>query len=100
MYLNEGASSEYAFVILFSGTPSEKIWPGYNKLPGPQKMKFVDFPVSNLRSKFPKDMLSDIGMDFLKKLLTYDPKKRLTCDQVRPTDYCVCCDQCQNHIQS
>ena len=73
--------------ILISGTPSEKIWPGYSKLPGPQKMKFVDFPVSNLRSKFTKEMLSDKGLDFLKRLLTYDPKRRLTCDEALQHSY-------------
>ena len=33
------------------GTPSEKVWPGYKDLPGVQKMKFVDNPVSHLREK-------------------------------------------------
>ena len=33
------------------GTPSEKIWLGYKDLPGVQKMKFVDNPVSHLREK-------------------------------------------------
>ena len=33
------------------GTPNEKIWLGYKDLPGVQKMKFVDNPVSHLREK-------------------------------------------------
>ena len=56
-----------------SGTPSEKIWPGYNKLPMVQKMKFVDYPISHLRSKFSPKMLSDNGLKLLKQFLTYDP---------------------------
>jgi len=62
------------------GTPSEKIWLGYKDLPGVQKMKFVDNPVSHLREKFPEKMLSDQGLGLLKALLLYDPKKRITCD--------------------
>jgi cell division cycle 2-like protein len=63
------------------GTPSERIWPGYKELPGVKSMKFVDFPVSQLRHKFPERMLSDGGLDLLKSLLTYDPKQRTTCEK-------------------
>jgi len=87
VFPGESEIDELNRIYKLLGTPSEKIWPGYNKLPGPQKMKFIDFPVGNLRSKFPRDMLSDLGMDFLKKLLTYDPKKRLTCDQALQHEY-------------
>ncbi|KAJ8980550.1 hypothetical protein NQ317_001057 [Molorchus minor] len=34
------------------GTPNERIWPGFNQLPAVKKMKFNEYPVSNLRSKF------------------------------------------------
>ncbi len=63
------------------GTPSEKIWPGYNKLPVVQKMPFVDYPLSHLRNKFPREMLSEKGMALLKRFLTYNPKQRITCRQ-------------------
>ena len=69
------------FTIL--GTPNEKIWPGYNKLPAPQKMKFIEYPYATLRQKFPVNMLTESGMDLLKRFLTYDPKQRITCDEVR-----------------
>ena len=62
------------------GTPSERIWPGYNQLPAVQKMKFVEYPVSHLRNKFAREMLSDKGLALLKQFLTYDPKQRITCD--------------------
>merc|ERR1719222_326038 len=63
------------------GTPSEKIWPGYKELPGVRSMKFIDFPVSKLREKFPERMLSDHGLDLMKGLLTYDPRQRTTCSK-------------------
>ena len=66
----------------YLGTPNEKIWPGYNKLPAPQKMKFVDYPFATLRQKFPANMLTESGMDLMKKFLTYDPKQRISCDEV------------------
>ena len=65
------------------GTPNEKIWPGYNKLPAPQKMKFIEYPYATLRQKFPVNMLTESGMDLMKRFLTYDPKQRITCDEVR-----------------
>jgi len=87
VFPGESEIDELNRIFKLLGTPSEKIWPGYSKLPGPQKMKFVDFPVSNLRSKFTKEMLSDKGLDFLKRLLTYDPKRRLTCDEALQHSY-------------
>ena len=50
-------------------------------------MKFVDYPISNLRNKFQREMLSDKGLDLLKRLLTYDPKKRISCDEALNHDY-------------
>jgi hypothetical protein len=35
------------------------VWPDYHKLPVTQKVKFVQHPVSKLREKFPRDMLTD-----------------------------------------
>jgi cell division cycle 2-like len=34
------------------GTPTEKIWPGYKKLPNVQKLAFTEYPVSHLRTRF------------------------------------------------
>ena len=44
------------------------------------KIKFVQCPVSNLRKKFPHEALSELGLELLKSFLTYDPRKRVTCD--------------------
>jgi len=68
------------------GTPNEKIWPGYAKLPG-VKVNFVKQPYNRLREKFPaasfsgtRPNLSEAGFDLLNKLLTYDPEKRISAD--------------------
>ena len=39
-----------------------------------------EHPATNLRAKFPVQMLSDVGLALLNKFLTYDPKKRITCE--------------------
>ncbi|CAN6235453.1 unnamed protein product [Urochloa humidicola] len=67
------------------GTPNEKIWPGYAKLPG-VKVNFVKQPYNRLRDKFPaasfsgRPILSEAGFDLLNSLLTYDPDKRISAD--------------------
>uniref|UniRef100_A0A1D1YIG7 Cyclin-dependent kinase G-2 n=1 Tax=Anthurium amnicola TaxID=1678845 RepID=A0A1D1YIG7_9ARAE len=67
------------------GTPNEKIWPGFAKLPG-VKVNFVRQPYNRLREKFPptsfsgRPTLSEAGFDLLNKLLTYDPDKRITAE--------------------
>lgn len=42
-------------------------------------MKFTDYPVSNLRSKF--HMLTECGLGLLTKFLTYDPAQRITAEE-------------------
>jgi len=69
------------------GTPSERIWPGFRDLPGVTKIKFVDYPISHLREKFPERMLSEAGLNLLKSLMTYDPKKRVSCEAALENDY-------------
>ncbi|XP_013116359.1 serine/threonine-protein kinase PITSLRE isoform X2 [Stomoxys calcitrans] len=66
------------------GTPNEKIWPGYNELPAVKNMlsqnsQFADYPVSSLRKHF-ADKTSDMGIELLQGLLTYNPKQRLTAE--------------------
>lgn len=48
------------------GTPSEKIWPGYNELPAVKKMTFSEYPYNNLRKRFGA-LLSDQGFDLMNK---------------------------------
>ncbi|KVI06173.1 cyclin-dependent kinase G-2-like [Cynara cardunculus var. scolymus] len=68
------------------GTPNETIWPGYLKLPG-VKPNFVKQADNNLRKRFPvatftgSPVLTELGFDLLNKLLTYDPKKRITAEE-------------------
>ncbi|XP_011859909.1 PREDICTED: cyclin-dependent kinase 11B-like isoform X2 [Vollenhovia emeryi] len=61
------------------GTPSERIWPGYAKLPIVQKIPFAHYPVNNLRQRFSLS-LSDLGIEMLNKFLTYDPRQRVTAE--------------------
>ncbi|KAL8207449.1 UNVERIFIED_CONTAM: Cyclin-dependent kinase 11B [Gekko kuhli] len=61
------------------GTPSEKIWPGYNELPAVKKMIFTEYPYNNLRKRFGA-LLSDQGFDLMNKFLTYYPGKRINAE--------------------
>ena len=64
------------------GTPNESVWPGVSNLRFFKQFKFNNYQ-PKLRTKFPRVSfsgvpLSDIGFDLLSKLLTYDPKKRIS----------------------
>lgn len=85
------------------GSPNDKIWyvgliihtskslcsktytvllhcrPGYSRLPNVSKFNFGVHPYNNLPSKFP-DLPAD-GLDLLNRLLTYDPRKRITAQE-------------------
>ncbi|XP_064423814.1 cyclin-dependent kinase 11B isoform X2 [Latimeria chalumnae] len=68
------------------GTPSEKIWPGYNELPAIKKMTFTDYPYNNLRKRFGA-LLSDQGFDLMNKFLTYCPAKRTNAEEALKHEY-------------
>jgi len=81
------------------GAPNDKIWyalpcihnlapslticfyerSGYSKLPMVEKLNFPSLQYNNLRAKFP-DLQSE-GLDLLNRMLTYDPKKRITAQE-------------------
>nr|XP_008123242.1 PREDICTED: cyclin-dependent kinase 11B isoform X2 [Anolis carolinensis] len=68
------------------GTPSEKIWPGYNELPAVKKMTFTEYPYNNLRKRFGA-LLSDQGFDLMNKFLTYFPGRRITAEDGLKHEY-------------
>lgn len=70
-----------------SGSPNEKIWPGFSKLPVVPKLAWPDVPAPNLRSRFPQGMVSECGLALFKKFLTYDPKRRITCEDAMKDEY-------------
>ncbi|KAG2226813.1 hypothetical protein INT45_005778 [Circinella minor] len=68
------------------GVPNEKQWPGFSDLPHVKNIALDNWqPFSTLRSKFP--YLTETGMDLLSRLLTYDPKKRITADEALQHPY-------------
>ena len=86
LFPGKSETDELNKIFKLLGTPSEKSWTGFNALPN-SKVKFVDYPVSHLRDKFPERMLSQTGLELLKDLLTYDPKKRINCEEALSSGY-------------
>lgn len=69
------------------GTPTEENWPGVSKLRGyvtPSEnvpLRKKDYWLSNFRS------VGDVGVDLLMKMLTLDPTKRLSAEEVLKHEY-------------
>ncbi|KAG0286261.1 Cyclin-dependent kinase 10 [Linnemannia gamsii] len=72
------------FIIELLGTPHEKIWQGFNKLPM-SSIKLPEQRFNNLKNKFPH--ITDAARSLLSGLLTYDPKKRLSVKQALAHPY-------------
>mmetsp|Transcript_2999 Transcript_2999/g.6998 ORF Transcript_2999/g.6998 Transcript_2999/m.6998 type:complete len:359 (-) Transcript_2999:441-1517(-) len=69
------------------GTPSEKIWPGLRELKASKTIaQFPFYPYDNLGCKMAKWTTKN-GLDFLDKLLTYDPCKRITAEKALEHPY-------------
>jgi len=69
------------------GTPSDKNWKGWRSLKHAKMVASKKSCKNKLRDKFPKmplednDMyLSEIGLDLMSKMLTYDPEKRISAE--------------------
>jgi cell division cycle 2-like protein len=60
------------------GTPNEKVWPGFDKLPHAQSFGFTHHP-DVLHKSFP--MITKNGMNILTQLLNYDPKQRISAEE-------------------
>ncbi|KAG0233191.1 Cyclin-dependent kinase 10 [Actinomortierella wolfii] len=73
-------------IIDLLGTPHERIWQGFNKLPL-STVKLPEQRVNNLKNKFPN--ITDAALSLLNGLLTYDPKKRLTVKQALAHPYFI-----------
>ncbi|KAF9977354.1 Cyclin-dependent kinase 10 [Actinomortierella ambigua] len=73
-------------IIDLVGTPHERIWQGFNKLPL-STVKLPEQRVNNLKNKFPN--ISEAALSLLNGLLTYDPKRRLTVKQALAHPYFI-----------
>jgi serine/threonine protein kinase len=58
------------------GAPTEATWPGHTQLPGFKRVSLKGPTRSCLASKFPS--MGELGIEFLHRLLCYDPKERIT----------------------
>jgi len=71
------------------GTPNESLWPGFSALPLADKVSWRASSKSKLRELFPSTSftggvtMSESGFDLLTRLLTFDPKKRITAKAAR-----------------
>ncbi|GAB5369078.1 hypothetical protein AAMO2058_001374400 [Amorphochlora amoebiformis] len=69
------------------GTPNEKIWPGLRELDISTYIEnFPNYPYNNLDETF-ANITTPKGVEFLSKLLTYDPCKRITAEKALAHPY-------------
>lgn len=72
-------------IIDLLGTPSDAIWPDFNKMPALKNFSLKSQPYNNLKPKF--QWLSPAGLRLLNFLFMYDPKKRATAEECLQSTY-------------
>ncbi|GMS84359.1 hypothetical protein PENTCL1PPCAC_6534 [Pristionchus entomophagus] len=65
-------------IFMELGTPSEKVWKGYDSLRGLKEFTPPQYPYNQLRKRFPAKQLTENGFRLLNELLRYDPSERIT----------------------
>jgi serine/threonine protein kinase len=71
----------WRMVVALLGTPSDRIWPGWSRLP---RAGSVTAGAAQQNYNYLKRDLPDVspaGVELLNALLTFDPRKRLTLDE-------------------
>jgi len=63
------------------GTPTEEIWPGMKSLPVPSSFEFPIYPKTPWGKLF--TAAGNDALDLLEKMLTYNPSKRISAQDVR-----------------
>lgn len=58
------------------GSPSDSTWPGFEKLPHAKQLIFPTQPKNRLEKYIPN--LSNNARDLMNRMLTYDPKSRIS----------------------
>ena len=82
-YENGKEKDQINKIFSICGTPNEKIWPGICSLPNYQFISKKYEYKNNLREHFKDNKLvDDITFDLLNRLLEYNPKKRITAEEV------------------
>ncbi|GMR36587.1 hypothetical protein PMAYCL1PPCAC_06782 [Pristionchus mayeri] len=65
-------------IFMELGTPSERVWKGYDSLRGLKEFTPPQYPYNQLRKRFPAKIISENGFRLLNELLKYDPELRIT----------------------
>ncbi|KAJ1558223.1 Cyclin-dependent kinase 11B [Cladochytrium tenue] len=85
LFPGRGEIDQLNKIFKMLGTPNERIWPGFSDLPSVRAVNFVKQPFQNLRGRFTR--LTESGVNLLSRLLTYDPKKRMTASEALKHPY-------------
>ena len=85
LFPGKNTADQLTKIFRLLGQPSADSWPDYASLPNAQSVAAVAQPFSTLRQRFRYS--TEACLDLLQKLLTCDPKRRITADEALQHPY-------------
>ena len=87
LFKGENEQTQLMQIFRQMGKPNEETWPGITQNSKFSAVQWPNHDPYNLRDLIQEDQIDDQGMDLLKKMLEYEPSRRITAKQALQHPY-------------